>query len=55
MGPQGYSAYQIAVLNGFEGTEAEWLASLNGSGGGGLTPEQLQSLEDNAIAYSVAL
>lgn len=27
---QGYSAYQIAVLNGFEGTEEEWLESLKG-------------------------
>lgn len=25
---RGYSAYEIAVKNGFEGTEAEWLASL---------------------------
>ena len=32
-GPQGdtgKSAYQIAVDNGFNGTESEWLASLNG-------------------------
>ena len=28
---QGDSAYKIAVKNGFEGTEAEWLESLNGS------------------------
>jgi hypothetical protein len=27
-GPQGLSAYQIAVNHGFEGTELEWLASL---------------------------
>ena len=26
----GDSAYEIAVKNGFEGTEVEWLASLNG-------------------------
>lgn len=30
-GPQGMSAYQIAVSNGFIGTEIEWLVSLNGS------------------------
>ena len=24
---RGKSAYEIALLNGFEGTEAEWLAS----------------------------
>ena len=27
---QGYSAYQVAVINGFEGTEEEWLESLKG-------------------------
>ncbi len=30
---QGYSAYEIAVINGFEGTEAEWLESLRGVDG----------------------
>src|SRR5690606_2676177 len=30
-GSTGLSAYQIAVNNGFSGTEAEWLASLQGS------------------------
>lgn len=29
-GPRGYSAYQLAVQNGFVGTEIEWLNSLNG-------------------------
>ncbi len=24
---RGYSAYEIAVINGFKGTEEEWLAS----------------------------
>lgn len=32
---RGYSAYQIAVQNGFEGTEAEWLESLKGGGSEG--------------------
>ena len=32
-GPEGKSAYQIAVNNGFEGTEEEWLESLKGSNG----------------------
>lgn len=27
---RGYSAYQVAVLNGFIGTEEEWLESLKG-------------------------
>ncbi len=35
-GPNGNSAYQIAVLNGFVGTEAEWLKSLKGADGIGL-------------------
>lgn len=30
---RGYSAYEIAVRNGFEGTEQEWLQSLHGSDG----------------------
>lgn len=30
-GPPGLSAYQIAVLNGFVGTEGQWLASLSGA------------------------
>ena len=34
-GPQGFSAYQIAVFNGFIGTEEEWLASLQGTPGAG--------------------
>lgn len=29
-GPRGYSAYEVAVQNGFEGTEDEWLLSLQG-------------------------
>lgn len=34
-GAVGQSAYQIAVTNGFEGTEVEWLASLKGETGPG--------------------
>ena len=30
---RGYSAYEIAVKNGFEGTEEEWLESLKGAPG----------------------
>ena len=30
---QGYSAYEVAVINGFDGTEEEWLASLRGDKG----------------------
>lgn len=32
-GSNGLSAYEIAVNNGFEGTEAEWLESLKGADG----------------------
>jgi hypothetical protein len=32
-GPPGESAYEVAVDNGFEGTEEEWLASLVGPTG----------------------
>ena len=31
VGPQGLSAYQVAVENGFVGTESAWLASLEGT------------------------
>ena len=31
--PRGKSAYEVAVENGFSGTEAEWLASLKGEPG----------------------
>ncbi len=34
-GSNGLSAYEVAVKNGFVGTEQEWLDSLQGSGGGG--------------------
>jgi hypothetical protein len=30
VGPEGKSAYEIAVENGFSGTEAQWLASFGG-------------------------
>lgn len=36
MSRNGKSAYEIAVDNGFEGTEVEWLESLKG---GGITPK----------------
>src|SRR5690606_33127452 len=64
-GPQGLSAYEVAVSNGYTGTESEWLASLVGpqgpegpqgpqgpagpGGGDGLTEAEVQ-----AIATDVA-
>lgn len=52
-GRDGESAYEIAVKNGFEGTETEWLESLHGKNGDkgdpftyeDFTPEQLNSLK----------
>ena len=45
-GVDGKSAYQVAVDNGFKGTEQEWLNSLKAVGGtGGLTTEQQAALE----------
>lgn len=46
-GPQGYSAYEVAVREGFAGTEAEWLESLHGRDGV-LTPE-LAEARDQAV------
>lgn len=45
-GIPGKSAYQIAVLNGFKGTEKEWLSSLKGNPFtySDFTPEQLAQL-----------
>ena len=70
-GADGESAYDIAVGNGFEGTELEWLASLKGEKGdtGDQGPQGLQGLQglqgeagadgadgaDGASAYEVAL
>lgn len=51
MGTKGYSAYEVAVQQGFEGTVDEWLASLVGPPGQDgsiefeeLTPEQMEML-----------
>lgn len=35
-GGDGLSAYEVALKNGFEGTEEEWLASLKGADGVGI-------------------
>lgn len=45
--PSGLSAYQVAVANGFVGTEAQWLASLIGAQGpqGAVGPQGLQGLQ----------
>ncbi len=41
-GKDGASAYQVAVANGFSGTEQEWLESLKAAG---LTKEQIAKLD----------
>lgn len=43
-GPTGPSAYDIAVKNGFKGTEPEWLLSLHGSDAGGMIPASEQDI-----------
>lgn len=59
-GPRGYSAYEIAVQNGFVGTEEEWLESLVGPQGPAgnvfddLTPEQKEEIRGKS-AYEVAV
>lgn len=47
---RGYSAYEIAVQNGFEGSETEWLASLKGEPGdaaGSITVNGREAVEGN--------
>ena len=59
-GKEGKSAYEVAVKNGFSGTEAEWLASLKGEKGdafvyANFTSEQLAALKGekgDAFTYS---
>ena len=56
-GPRGYSAYEVAVNEGYEGTVEEWLASLVGPPGEKGDPASLTSVyveiaEDGDI-YSV--
>lgn len=45
---RGYSAYTIAVMNGFQGTEKEWLESLKG----GSTSSRITSLDNTKIVVS---
>ena len=42
----GLSAYQIAVQNGFKGTEAEWLESLKGKNGADAQPTVVSLFEE---------
>lgn len=47
MAPSGESAYDIAVRNGFKGTEKEWLESLKGEDGLSLSIENLYEAAKN--------
>ena len=55
-GPPGLSAYEVAVKNGFVGTEEEWLASLQGEQGvrgeTGPAGPSGQDGRDGAIQYT---
>jgi hypothetical protein len=54
-GLNGASAYEVAVKNGFVGTEQEWLDSLQGSGGGGGgLSRSIQTIVSNQNAASTA-
>lgn len=51
---RGYSAYEIAVQNGFEGTEEEWLASLKGEPGDDaatITVNRKDAVDKNIMLY----
>lgn len=49
-GPRGYSAYEVAVSNGYIGTETDWLLSLDGSDG-----EDGEDGTPGASAYQLAV
>lgn len=51
-GADGLSAYDVAVANGFEGDETEWLASLKGDpgGGGGASANPVLAVADYTAA-----
>jgi len=58
-GPAGKTAYEIAVDNGFSGTQAEWLASLKGKtpekGVDYFTPEDIKEIATNISAGDIDL
>lgn len=49
-GPKGDSAYEVAVKNGYIGTESEWLATLKAEGGGSaVLPSDVLTLKRELI------
>lgn len=53
-GDAGDSAYEVAVKNGFEGTEAQWLESLKGEDSSGGTSENGSSVEMTLLFEGLA-
>ena len=49
---QGKSAFEIAVENGFVGTEAEWLKSLKGADGRGIISSEINANGELVLTYS---
>lgn len=49
-GPSGLSAYQVAVANGFVGTEAAWLLSLKGATGSTTATTSASDLTSGTLA-----
>ena len=52
-GPQGDSAYEVAVDNGFVGTEQEWLDSLGGDGTGADIADFIFTAEEGQSVISL--
>ncbi len=52
-GADGKSAYEIAVENGFDGTEQEWLASLKGEKGADGENAQSPSVIAESLSYAL--
>ena len=49
---QGKSAFEIAVENGFEGTVEEWIESLKGADGRGITSTEINASGELVLTYS---
>lgn len=49
---RGYSAYDVAVLNGYKGTEEEWLESLHGRDGGVATVNGVAHDENGSVVIN---
>lgn len=52
---RGKSAYEIAVNNGFKGTEEEWLESLKAEGAGGANTEEFEALKELVNSHDTEL